>query len=234
MAYTDGPEITRPAKVRFDVLNEGWNLFSKQMAPWVVAVLIVLAVQLLIGGILRVPLMALMLSDKGQSNSPSPLVFVFSGVAAIVQGIIGSVLGGGLFKMALRQLRGEIISPGDIFGAMDKLGPLAVAGFLIGLGVTIGTYLCILPGVILGGLWMFAIPLIIDKNLGPTEAMGASMNALKPELPMAALFVFVAGLIYTVGAALTCTIGILFLVPMLLLAVTRLYRDFFPEPLSEG
>jgi uncharacterized membrane protein len=81
---------------------------------------------------------------------------------------------------------------------------------------------------VVGGLLMFALPLVADKRMDGIEAMKLSVETLKDEWLMAAVFSLVLGLIATVGL-LACGVGILVAGPVILLAEALLYRAYFPE-----
>jgi len=104
--------------------------------------------------------------------------------------------------------------------------PLIGASILIGIGTQIGAMLCIIPGLILAGLWMLTLPLIVDKKMGVIEAMSASFNALKSDMLTATLFYLVLSLVAAIGALL-CGVGALFTYPLFPLAIAIVYRDFF-------
>lgn len=197
-------------QVRFDVITQAFALFQQQMGQWVVLTL----VYLLIMGVATVLL----------------------GLIPIVGGILSAIpaltLMGGLYRAALKHIRGDAVQVSDLFDIGDIIGPLIVAGILTGIATSIGALLCVLPMFVVGGLLMFAVPMVADRGVDGVEALKASWNALKSQWLMAAVFYFVASLVGAVGALL-CGVGLLFTLPIMILAIALLYRDFFPEDVAE-
>jgi uncharacterized membrane protein len=131
-----------------------------------------------------------------------------------------------MVRMALRQVRGETIAAGDVFKVGDVAGQLILVGLLQGLAVQIGTMFCYIPGFILGGIFMLAIPLVAERRLSAVDALRESARHLKPDLVTAALFFFVIMLIYSLGG-FVCGIGMAASFPLLPICLALIYRDFF-------
>jgi uncharacterized membrane protein len=222
------------AQVRFDAIGDAWRLFQAQMGAWIPAVLVYFVVI----GILSFVVNSMTGATVGRGGPPSagnpfavlgPMMFISS----LIQWVISTFFMGGLFRMATMQLRGQPISIGDMFSVSDVLPSLLVASLLIALAVGIGTMLCVIPGLVAAGLLMFTIPLIVDKRLGATEAMGLSWNALKGQAVMATLFYLIVAIIGGIGAAL-CGVGLLLTFPVFILSVAVAYRDFFMGQITPG
>lgn len=97
------------------------------------------------------------------------------------------------------------------------------ATLLVGILTVIGFFLLIVPGVILMLMWLFVKFLIIDKNLGPIEAMKVSARMTKGhrlELLLLMMFVLAVNII---GLALLF-IGLFVTVPLTLLILVDAYR----------
>ena len=219
-----------PPKIRFDVIGDAWRLFQQQMGPWILASLIVFGIAMVIFGVFYALMMGTMLAALKHDSSPSGSalagMYLTEMGAGIVIGIIAAVFNGGLYRMALKQLRGETIAPGDVFGAMDVAGPLIVLALLTQLAVNVGSMFCVVPGLILGGLFMFAPLLVVDRKMGAIEAIQASITVLKADLLNTAIFYFVIALVAGLGSFL-CGVGVIFTLPLMPLGLALLYRDFF-------
>jgi len=229
-AAPQGQGYAMPPKVRFDTIGDAWRLFQQKMGVWIVAMLITIAVVYGIALVFGLLLSGLGLvtptSTSGQTPEFGAGLLIGSLLYTVaIYGAMG-VFAGGLMKMALKQIRGEDIAVGDLFSATDTIGPLIVALLLIGLGTGIGSYLCLIPGLILAGLWMLTAPIIVDQKVGAVDAMRMSWNALKGDILTATLFYFVLSLIASIGGLL-CGVGALFTAPLLPLGLALTYRDFF-------
>jgi uncharacterized membrane protein len=246
MAYTDGPQAGRKPTLRFKVIGEAWQMLSTNMSPWILASLVAILLMsiIIVPAMVRVFIEVAAEISKGQTSVPSPdfgsrLVTVTINV--VVQ-IIQFVLLGGMVKMALRQLRGQTISVGDLFSGFAHLGPLILAGLIYGLVMELGNlldgsagpvfFLCLIPAMLLSGLWMLTIPLIVDQNLDAITALGASTKMLRSSMWMAILFYMVLGIVSGLGI-LVCGIGIIVTYSLLPIGTALVYRDFFPERFSQ-
>jgi hypothetical protein len=224
MAGPQGP------KVRFDAIGEAWRLFSAQMGVWIPSLLVVLVISLALS--IGLSLLVGMAFGLGTFWAPkqavgfSLMAIIGQMAASLISGVFTYALTGGLFKMAIRQSRGETIQVGDIFGALDRALPLIGAYLLTTILIYVGMLFCVLPGLILAGLFMFVVPLIVDQNMGVIRAIETSFNTLKSDWLMAALFYLVIAIVAGLGA-IACGIGLLFTVPLFFLGIALVYRDFF-------
>lgn len=203
-----------PAIVDLSVISEAFEHFKNNASTWVAVTLITGVIQLVISGIMQL----------GQGRDGGNLLIALIGT--IVSIVVSGILYAGLFGMAIKQVRGQEISIGDLFGFTDVLGQTILASIVAGILTGLGFMLCFFPGLVLAGLFMFTFPLIVDKKMSAIEAISASMNALKSQWLMAAVFVLVVGLLYMFGYFL-CLVGVLVTAPIALLSVTVLYRNFF-------
>ncbi len=230
--FPNGPQIS------FDWLGQGWALFKAQSGAWIGAVLIYLLVVLALG----VPLAFVtgyanqfieIYHSMGSGATPpqqNPLTSMgHSLLFSVIYGAINAVMLGGLYRMALRQGRGETLKPADVFSAFDVALSLIAVGIITQICVTIGSYLCLFPGFIVAGLFMFAPLLVIDRNMGPIQALSASVNLLKSQWLMATAFYFVVALIGGLGAV-ACLFGLVATYPTFLLSVALGYLAFTQPP----
>jgi uncharacterized membrane protein len=206
MAMPHGAYPAAPPIIRFDVINQAWQLLQRQMGQWVLLTLVYLLV-------------------VGAAYALLTFVPV---IGPVVYSLLAMVLAGGLYKAALKGIRGEGIVVSDLFDVGNIAVPLIVAGVLIGLGAGAAAILLVLPAFVVAGLWMFDVPLIVDKQMDGLTAMRESWNALRGQWFMAAVFYLVITLIAGVGAV-ACGLGVLFTLPIAVLSIALLYRDFFPE-----
>ena len=99
-----------------------------------------------------------------------------------------------------------------------------LVSFLIGLSTWAGLHLCILPGFIIHGLFMLAIPLVALGRLPATGALIQSWHALKSQWLTAAVFHW-ALIIIAASGLLFCCVGVL--------ATGPLYCAFGHDPLPQ-
>jgi len=198
------------------------------VATWIVAALIYVGIVFAINFVFGLFIGGAEIAsrDSGGSLFVFPALFGARMIVNIVSYVISVFLLGGMYRMAINKLRNNPIAVSDLFNVGDVFPALLLGAFLVGLLCFIGFILCIIPGIIVGGMLMFTIPLIVDRRLGAIEAISQSWNALKGDLLNATLFYFVVTLIAAAGI-LACGVGILVTFPLFVLSIALAYRDFF-------
>lgn len=100
-------------------------------------------------------------------------------IGGILHLILGGVLTGGLYLACLRRMRGEAVTSGTIFDGFKLcFVQLMLAGAITKLLAQFGLLLCVLPGIYLFVAWIFALPLVADKQLEFWSAMELSRKVV--------------------------------------------------------
>ncbi len=210
-----------PSGVRLDTISEGWSVVQKQLGMWVATAVVYAIITVVLSKIQN--LLGLHVGSDGRTlEGSAALGFLFG----LINLAVGAFLYGGLFRMALKAIRNEAISPTDLFAAGDVAPALIGAAFLTGLAVGLGTLLCIIPGLIVGALLMLTNPIIVDQRVGTMDGLSRSWNTLKPHMMSALIFLVVIAIVNIIGA-IPCGLGLLITGPVSLVAVALVYRDFF-------
>jgi uncharacterized membrane protein len=130
-----------------------------------------------------------------------------------------------VFYTALRQIREGSLRLEALGEITPVLGKVLVAAFIEVLLTSIGYALFIVPGLVVSGLLMFALPLVVDQKLEPLDAIRRSFDMLKSQWLMATLFIVVVTILGFVGLIL-CGVGAIFTMPFYFLSIALLYDDF--------
>lgn len=216
------------ATVRWEWIGEGWKLFTQRWAAWVVHMLVFV----LIIVIPLIPIYAMIIAGSMAASSmespeaPSALMFLLMLIIFPLILALSAFLLAGTYKSAMKQLRGEPFSVGDLFSGGDCFLRVLGVVLLIAILGSIGAMLCIIPAFIVQGLCFFAIPLVVERGMGPVAAIQASIEATKKDWLMFTVFAFVVGLIAGAGAIL-CYVGLLASYPLLFTITSVAYRDVF-------
>src|SRR5580704_7509864 len=126
---------------------------------------------------------------------------------------VGIVLVGGLDYVFIRRIRGDAVQVGDVFAGFNlAFIQLTLAGLVKALLTSLGFVLCILPGIYLGVGYVFALPLVIDKQMEFWPAMEVSRRVVHRHWWSVFALVIVSGLIACAGF-LVCLVGALITVP---------------------
>lgn len=205
---------SRGPQISFDSISEAWKYLQPNLGPWIGATLIYAVVT----GVFSA------LSPKDSAGQPE--IGAAYWMLSLLSFVSGQFLLGGLMRMAIHTVRTGRAEFGLLFSTFDVLPALLIAGILTPIASAIGFLLCIVPGLLLLGLFLFVNPLIVDQKKGAIEAISTSFNALKSQMWMALLYVIVLGLVLLAGL-IACGVGILVTLPLILLAIAVTYRDFF-------
>lgn len=189
-----------------ELLRFGWESFKKR--PW-----------FLIG----VVLLIVIISGIMEGFTPDPVQTFSDFVLAVIAIIVGIVLEMGLVAFALKAHADvEKAELKDLWHP-QRFWQYAAVKILTGIIVVIGLVLLIVPGIIAALSLIFATYLVIDKNLGPIEAMKESVRMTKGHRWQ--LFLLALSLIgINILGALALMVGLLVTIPVSLLAVAHAYR----------
>ena len=220
MSMSSGYGGSNPVGVRTAAIGEAWAVVQQNLGAWIGAT----AIYLVIGVILNVLQRKLgtHVDASGQLAGSSAMGLLLG----LVSVIVGAVFAAGFVKMALKQLRGENPSAGDVLSATDAVLPVIGFNLLSGIIIGIATIFCIVPGFIMSGLLMLGVPLIVDGKGGTMEGLSRSFAALKPHWVGALVFVLALIVVNIIGA-IPCGLGLLITIPISAIAVVLVYQDFF-------
>jgi uncharacterized membrane protein len=153
-----------------------------------------------------------------------------SPLLAVVQQVILTAvtlpIGVGLFLLGLKRAVDQPLAVSSIFQYFDKTVPLFLTMLLMYLILVIGFLLLILPGIYLAVAYYLALPLVVEKNLGPWQALEASRKAITHRWFAVFGLVLLLMLINLIGM-IPLGIGLIWTVPLTMIAMGVLYRNIF-------
>lgn len=192
-------------------LGRGWEIFKSNALPFIGFTLLTFVILGAISAILPFPL--------GSGNPEDG-----QGGLGIVSSILLNLFIPGIYIVAFQIVRNRPTAFGDFFQGFNRALQILllaiVSGFLIGLA----TLCFIIPGIYLAIGYMFALPLLLDKNLDFWPAMETSRKLITKKWFAFFGFSLVLGIINIVGLLL---IGIGFLVtfPWTICSTVAAYDD---------
>jgi len=210
-------------QVRWEWIGEGWKMFTDQWLTWVLMQLVFF----LIVSVVMAPFLLIIFavaSSMSDSGGGTAIIILLYPVMYLAIILVSTWLLSGLYGAAFRQLRGGQLAIGDLFSGTPYFLRVLGASLLMGIMIGIGGALCVIPGLIVAGLVFFTIPLVVEGNQGPIDAIRNSIELTKQEWLMFAVFAFVLGLLAQAGAIL-CGVGALATFPLLFLTHAVAYRD---------
>lgn len=136
----------------------------------------------------------------------------------------------GLINASLKITRGEKPSFKDIWHPRHGWLYLFVT-IVSSIGIVLGFFLCVIPGLVLLWLWQFVQYAALDRGQGFGDAFSHGARAVlnyKGLAIVTMLVVFVASLV----SVFTCGIGGLVVYPFVCLFMAHMYRQFLGQPVA--
>lgn len=190
-------------------ISEGWKFTKEHLGFLISYVIIGLVMSLLFSGV------ADALMEQGRT-----LLAILMHLAGWV---VGTFIQMGLYNSALLITSG--IKPGfnQLYSNDKHFVSYAISSILFSIMVLIGFLLLIVPGFyIMARFWLFPF-FILDKDMGPVEALKAASEASEGKRWFLFLLILVLVLLNIAGALLL-GIGLLFTIPITFLALALVYR----------
>ena len=148
------------------------------------------------------------------------LVVISSVVPIILQGPMLA----GLHVVCIKRISGRPADFNDFFKGFNYFVPTLVATILISIFITIGTLLCIIPGLVVAAMYFFTYLFIVDKKMDFWPAMQASHAIVKTNYFGFTMLLVVFILIHLLGV-LACLVGLLLTIPLQYVAITIAYKE---------
>lgn len=199
-----------------EAIKVGWEKMKKNFWFFVVLLIIIWLIQAVpaaISSVLKEKMFAL---------------YILVTLAAWVIQIIVNI---GLIKITL-----DIFDKGsgdfkDLFSGVQMLGNFILGSLLYSLIIIGGLLLFIIPGIIWGIKYQFFAYLIVDKKLGPVEALKKSGEITKGNKGNLFLLGLLSMLI-NFGGMLLLVVGLLATIPTTMMAMVYAYRKLMGEVLT--
>ncbi|MDH5324680.1 MAG: DUF975 family protein [Gammaproteobacteria bacterium] len=210
-----------------DILNEAWAKTKGNKLTVFLAAILYLVVVLPVTFLVPVVLGALGFATELVPGEPiASDVIVGAFLNQVIVTVVSLPLGAGLFMMGLKMAAGVAVSPTEVVSYFHKTLPLAITALIMYIMIAIGLILLVLPGIYLMVAYYLAVPLVVEKGLSPWQALEASRKAVSK-----CWFRFVGlGLlvwIIVVISVIPLFIGLIWTVPLMLIAFGVVYRNIF-------
>ena len=161
---------------------------------------------------------------KGDMGSYILLALIFLVLTSAVPVVLHGPLIAGMHIFTTKKLLGRRAEVADLFKGFDFFVPTLVASLLIALFVTLGTLLCIIPGLVVSAMYSFTYLFIVDKRMDFWPAMQASHEIVKRDYFGFTMFIVLLILVNLLGA-LCCGVGLFVSVPVTWAAITVAYKE---------
>ena len=149
-----------------------------------------------------------------------PLVSLIVQICSIAINIIMFL---GIIRIGLKVYAGEKFNVFEMFNSWGLFFKYFLGSILYFLSVLVGLCLLIVPGIILAVRMSFWAYLIVDKQLGPLEALKESMRLTKGSAVNLCLFGFVSLGLLLLGF-LALIVGLIVAIPVAQISYIFIYR----------
>ena len=212
------PATSHQPTVSTAAIGQAWNTLKTDLGTWIGISLVYL---LIVGALYFVEMLLFTRDERlAPHHNPFSVFFLF------IISIVAVFMGAGLFKVAITQLRTGRAEFSELFNVFDVAAPLFVAAVLISLATTIGSALCIVPGIFVGLGLSMTTPLIVDQKMDAVDAMKRSWAVCSAHFGSLFVLSLVLGLIYIAGLC-TCGLANIVTLPLFYLTFAVVYRDLF-------
>ncbi|HZG39558.1 MAG TPA: hypothetical protein VEZ50_12820 [Nodosilinea sp.] len=194
-----------------DYFGRGWEIF-KTKAPLFVLFTVFLVLLNVVVSMLPFPLGSR--GEDGMSN----------GILSFALSVVTPVLSAGYYFVAFQVARGRSAVFNDFFRGFNKFLPIFLTALVAGILTAIGFVLLVIPGIYLAVAYLFAQPLVIDKNADFWQAMETSRQLItKKWFSFFGLLLVIALLNF--AGLLLLGVGLLVTVPLSVCIIAAAYED---------
>lgn len=191
-----------------EAVRFGWDTMKENIGFFIALLIIAFLIKTVPGAIAQ------------YAGAEFPIIYY---ILLLTGWLLGFIVDMGLIKISLQfcdNIKGKL---DDLLSSFDILLPFIAASILYGLIIFGGTLLFIVPGIIWGIKFSLYPYFIVEKRLGPIEALKASSRATMGAKWDLLLFWMLLGLINVAGFAVL-VVGLFATIPTSIVAFAYVYR----------
>ncbi len=216
-----------------EIISEAWERVSGAKLILIGAMFIYIVIASLVTGVISLFLDPQPFYDAGETAKGVVTDMVVGWLASPVT----IPLSVGLLLLGYARANDEELRIDAVFNYYVLVWPLVFASILITVLTYIGFALLLLPGIYLSIAYSFALPLMVDKKLGIWGAMEVSRQAVTKHW-FTIFGVNISLVLLMVLSAIPLGIGLIWTVPLILIAQGVMYRKIFGwkihDPIAES
>ncbi len=237
------PSGAQPADAT-SAIKYGWEKFIQYWQVIVVALIIGFIAMVVLGGIgffiqrsltsvdeCTVRVSNGVISSSGCGDSPGFFTTLFASALFQFLFYLGTtILQYFIIRATLTIVKGETLDASNVM-SFDAFGAYFLTAILVGIMTFVGFLLCILPGIAVAFFTLFWGYFVIDKKMGPADAIKASFELVKNNVGAVILFLILSWLVMLAGA-IVCGIGLIVAMPVVVIATGYMYKRLQGEPVA--
>ena len=204
-----------------ELLSESWSKVKGTkgiiIGGFQVFYVVLLAATFILGGVVGI---------FGALSENLFLVFVGEILISLLASALAYPFMAGINMVGIRRAADQPLSFNEIFRHFGRTVPLIITAVVMMLLIYLGMILLLIPGIYLAVAYLLAIPLVVERGLSPWQALEASRKAITQHwFKVFGLFLLL-GLIVIVSA-IPLGIGLVWSIPLMVVAMGVLYRTVF-------
>ncbi len=200
-----------------ETIKQAWGMLKGMKTTFWLATIVYVVIAAIVEVIL-----GLTLGYSIDDSSFDTLELLGSVISTLIMGPFVA----GMYMIVIKHSVGASIEVGELFNHFDKILPMFFLSVLMTFAVVIGFFLLIVPGIYLMIAFSFAMFLLIEKDMGPLQALSVSRKVVHFQWFQMAGLVLLCILICLAGI-MALLVGALWAIPLAGLAITLVYRDVF-------
>jgi len=153
-------------------------------------------------------------------------LMVVSSIVSMLATVLAYPFLAGINMIGIRKAADQPLQFSEIFSHFDRTVPVVITALLMSALSLIGYLLFVLPGIYLSIAYLLAIPLVVERGLSPWQAMEASRKAITQHWFKAFGLFLLIGILLMLSA-IPLGIGLVWTLPMMIVAIGVLYRTIF-------
>jgi uncharacterized membrane protein len=193
----------------------GWKKFTGNLGSILVAIVVLVAVQIVF------QVISYVVRDS----------WIVSFLIGLVSWIVSMIIGAGIVRGALDITEGRVLDPKTLL-TPQKLGEVIVASVLIGIATFVGFILLVIPGLLVLFFTSFTLYFLMDRpELGAIDAIKASFEFTKNNAGNVIVWFLLSLVTYIVGFCL-CGVGLIAAIPVIIIGTAYTYKTLNNEPVA--
>lgn len=190
-------------------VSYGWDTATKKLGFFIVLLIIIFAAQI-------IPSLLTSILDYRNQEGVGFVVRIISWVIQLTVSL-------GSINVALRIYDRKKTEYADLFRKIGLIIPYFFGSIVYGLIVLVGLVLLIVPGIIWGIKYRYFVYYMVDRNMGPIDALKAS-SKLTQGVKWKIFFLGLVLLVINILGILCLVVGLFVTIPLSMMAEVYVYR----------
>jgi hypothetical protein len=219
----------RAPGIYFDDIGRAWKMITKNPSVYIVGGIVILLAIMAVSGPLSLLSNILMygsaIPNAEAQAKPNLAMFPVQFAINLLAGAVNAALMSGIALAAIEEADTGATRFETLFSGFKNFGNLMIGSIAYTIAVTLGSLLCIVPGIYLLGALAFTNLAVIVFGLPGIEGLKKSYEMLKPYAWSMFGLLLVSGCVSGLGFLLCC-IGVVVTWPIQQIVLGLHFRDF--------